>query len=193
VLNPFIDVVPKLEDSTKREPLFEKDMLCVKNNLHKLRDEDQLLWIWLATTGMRLSEPFEVDREFEEAGIRYIVVGHKTPSSRRRIPIPDPVAKRLPKPITAKVFSDKAETAAKRIRYFLKGLGISYDKAKDSGNKTQTLHSLRHRAADRLRAADCPDQIRYELLGHEEVTIAQSYGRGYPVAKLKDWIEKVGW
>lgn len=54
----------------------------------------------------------------------------------------------------------------------------------------KVIHSLRHRAADRLRAANTPKDIRYALLGHEKIT-AGEYGEGYPVPMLRKWIDKI--
>jgi hypothetical protein len=51
---------------------------------------------------------------------------------------------------------------------------------------------LRHRAQDRLRAAECPEDIRWSILGHEEETVADSYGTGFSVPQLKKWIDKIG-
>ena len=34
-------------------------------------------------------------------------------------------------------------------------------------DERKVLHCLRHRAKDRLRAASCPQDIQYHLLGHE--------------------------
>ena len=54
------------------------------------------------------------------------------------------------------------------------------------------LHSLRHRAQDRLRAAGCPEDVRWSILGHEEETVAAGYGEGFPVTLLSRWIDKIG-
>jgi hypothetical protein len=56
----------------------------------------------------------------------------------------------------------------------------------------KVLHSLRHRAQDRLRAAGRPVDYRWELLGHEEKTVAEGYGEGFPGPLLKRWIDKIG-
>jgi hypothetical protein len=56
----------------------------------------------------------------------------------------------------------------------------------------KVVHSLRHRAQDRLRAAECPQDIRWALLGHEEKTVAEDYGKGFSVPLLKRWIDKIG-
>jgi hypothetical protein len=56
----------------------------------------------------------------------------------------------------------------------------------------KVIHSFRHRAADRLRAAECPEDIRWSILGHEEETVANSYGTSFSVPQLKKWIDKIG-
>jgi len=55
----------------------------------------------------------------------------------------------------------------------------------------KVVHSLRHRAADRLRAAGAPVDIRHALLGHEARSVAEGYGAGHLVVLLKKWIEKI--
>jgi integrase len=47
----------------------------------------QVLFRLLATTGMRLSEAFEIDDEMKERGCRYVIVGKKTEQSERRVPL----------------------------------------------------------------------------------------------------------
>ena len=56
----------------------------------------------------------------------------------------------------------------------------------------KVIHCFRHRAQDRLRAAECPEDIRRGVLGHEKKTIAEGYGEGFPVTVLKKWIDKIG-
>lgn len=86
--NPFSSVVAKRDDAEKRLPLSDADMKVVKRNLSRLDTSDQLLVQLLASTGMRLSEAFEIDGEEKERGVRYCIVGHKTPQSERRVPFP---------------------------------------------------------------------------------------------------------
>lgn len=43
-----------------------------------------------------------------------------------------------------------------------------------------------------MRAAECPEDIRWSILGHEEETVAAGYGEGFPVTVLKRWIDKIG-
>src|SRR6266550_5121772 len=86
--NPFSSIVPKRDDKQTRLPLNEADMKEVKRNLDRLDAGDQVLFRLLATTGMRLSEAFEIDGELKERGCRYVIVGKKTEQSLRRVPLP---------------------------------------------------------------------------------------------------------
>jgi integrase len=186
--NPFASVVPKRNDKQRRLPLTDADMKEVKRNFARLGESDQLLVRLLASTGMRLSEAFEIDSEEKERGVRYVIVGHKTEQSKRRVPLPADVLPHLPKKITGPLFArdraDPSDAASKRLNRFLDDCGIT------DGRKV--IHSLRHRAQDRLRAAGCPEDVRWVLLGHEKETVAAGYGVGFPVSMLKKWIDKIG-
>ncbi len=186
--NPFYNIVPKKnqddKDEEKRQPLGDADIRNAKRNLCQLNKSDQMLFRLLAATGMRLSEAYKVDREMKERGVRYIIVGNKTQQSRRRVPLPTDVLPYLPKTIRGKLFAGAPNGASKRLNKFLNDIGIT--------DPLKVVHSLRHRAQDRLRAAECPVDIRWELLGHEEETVAEGYGIGSPVTSLKKWIDKIG-
>src|SRR5271169_6521100 len=137
---------------------------------------------------MRLSEAFEIDGEMKERGVRYVIVGHKTEQSKRRVPLPACVLPYLPKVIKGPLFvrklADPADTASKHLNRFLNDCGIV--------DPRKVIHSLRHRAQDRLRAVGCPEDVRWALLGHEEKTVAAGYGEGFPVPLLRKWIDKIG-
>jgi hypothetical protein len=70
------------------------------------------------------------------------------------------------------------------LNAWLTDIGITDDR--------KVMHSLRHRAQDQLRAAGCPEDVRWALLGHEKKTIAAGYGTGFPVLMLREWIDKIG-
>ena len=97
--NPFAGVVPERADKMKRLPLSDADMKIIKRNLNRLGTSEQMLVRLLASTGMRLSEAFEIDGEEKERGVRYVIVGKKTPQSLRRVPLPAAVLPDLPKAI----------------------------------------------------------------------------------------------
>jgi integrase len=186
--NPFVSIVPKRDDKVIRLPLEEADMKACRRNLDKLDEADALLFRLLAATGMRLSEAFEIEGEMKERGVRYVIVGHKTEQSKRRVPIPACVLPYLPKVIKGPLFvsklGDPADTASKHLNRFLNDCGIV--------DPRKVVHSLRHRAQDRLRAAGCPEDVRWALLGHEEKTVAAGYGEGFPVPMLRKWVDKIG-
>ena len=182
--NPFSSVVPKRDDKQKRLPLSEADIKNAKRELGQLDERDQLLFRLLATTGMRLSEAFEIHSEMKERSCRYVIIGKKTPQSHRRVPLPAVALPYLPKVIKGPLFEGRTPAASKRLNKFIRRIGI--------GDKGKVLHSLRHRAQDRLRAAGCPVDYRWALLGHEEETVAEGYGLGFPVPMLKKWIDRIG-
>ena len=186
--NPFSSIVPERNDKLRRLPLDDADMKVAKRNLDKLSESDQLLFRLLASTGMRLSEAFEIDGEMKERGVRYVMVGKKTEQSLRRVPLPAAVLPYLPKAIKGQLFvskhADPPDMASKRLGKFLDDIGIT--------DPRKVVHSLRHRAQDRLRAAGCPEDVRWALLGHEEKTVAAGYGEGFPVPLLRKWVDKIG-
>lgn len=182
--NPFSRIVPKADDMVQRLPLSEEDVRLARTNLTNLQISDQFLFVMLASTGMRLSEAFEIDREFEENGCRYAIVGKKSLSSKRRIPFPKAVLPFLPKQIKGPLFAGSIPAASKRLNRFLTGIGIV--------DPRKVIHSLRHRAQDRLRAANCPRDYRWAILGHEIKTVAEGYGEGFPVPMLKKWMDRIG-
>lgn len=186
--NPFAGVVPERNDKMKRLPLSDADMRTIKRNLSRLGESDQLLLRVLATTGMRLSEAFEIKGEEKERGVRYCIIGAKTSQSLRRVPFPETVLPYLPKKVTGPLFTrdaaDPEGAASKILNRFLDEIGVD--------DPRKAIHSLRHRAQDRLRAAGCREDVRWAILGHEQETVAAGYGEGFPVPMLKRWIDKIG-
>jgi integrase len=182
--NPFSSIIPKRDDAQRRLPFNEADIAEAKRNLDRLSESDRLLFRLLATTGMRLGEAFQIDTEAKERGCRFVIVGTKTDQSRRRVPLPNAVLPFLPKAIRGPLFAGSPAAASKRLNRFLREIGI-VDPAK-------VIHSTRHRAQDRLRAAGCPQDVREELLGHEKKSVAAGYGVGHPVPLLKRWIDEIG-
>jgi integrase len=183
--NPFSSIVPKSKDSARRLPFSDDDMKLIVENLDKLPLADRLMVTILATTGMRLGEAFHIKGEAVERGIRYVMVGSKTEASLRRVPLPAAMLPLLPKAIKGALFADDvASRASLRLNRFLRRIGIT--------DPNKVIHSFRHRAQDRLRAAECPSDIRHAILGHEERTVAAGYGEGFAVPVLKRWIDRIG-
>lgn len=184
-VNPFSIALPGKDNSIKRVPFNDDDMAAIKAGLGTLSAFDQLLVALLATTGMRLSEAFQVRSESSEKGVRYTVIGAKTAASKRRVPFPEVLLPYLPPKVAGPLFEGTPRDASYRLMRFIRACGIT--------DPTKVAHSFRHRAKDRLRAAACPLDIQYEILGHEEETVAASYGLGSPVTLLREWIDHIGW
>lgn len=183
--NPFSGVVANTKDALRRLPFDDADMQLIRDNLAKLSPSDQLMVRVLGTTGMRLGEVFQIDGEAIERDVRFVTVGSKTEQSLRRVPLPKDLLSHLPATIRGRLFpDDDTKCASARLHKWLRKIGIA-DPAK-------VMHSFRHRAQDRLRAAECPSDIRHAILGHEDRSIAEGYGEGFAVPVLKKWIDRIG-
>jgi len=182
--NPFSKIVPKRNDKERRLPLNDADMAAIKANLDTLDARNQLLFRILACTGMRLSEALSIKEEMIEGGVRFVIVGTKTAQSLRRVPLPDDVLPFLPETIKGPLFPGTREATSKRLGLFLDRCGIT--------DPNKVVHSLRHRAQDQLRIAECPQDMREALLGHSKVTVGEGYGIGFSVPQLKKWIDRIG-
>lgn len=94
----------------------------------------------------------------------------------------------MPKTIKGSLFGEDTRAnhraASKRLNKYLNDCGVV--------DKRKVIHSLRHRAQDRLRAAGAPQDIREALLGHSKVTVGEGYGVGFPVPMLRKWVDKIG-
>jgi len=190
--NPFSSVVPDRDDEDERDAFDDDDMKLIRANLHRLSESDQLLVRLLATTGMRRGEAFEIDREQTENGIRFVTIGTKTPQSLRRVPFPADLLPYLPPKITGRLIPGRMDSAGKRLRAWLTEIGITDpDKA--------PMHSFRHRAAQRLRAA-IPDESLREAIGgwangkkkKTSRKYGNKHGKGFPITILKEAIGKIG-
>ena len=191
-LNPFASVVPDRKDEAEREAFDDDDMKLIRANLHRLDASDRLLLRVLATTGMRRGEAFEIAGERTEDGTRYCIVGTKTPQSLRRVPFPKDLLPYLPAKITGPLFTGRKDGASKRLRKWLYEIGITDpDKA--------PMHSFRHRAAKRMRAANIPEDVREAIGGwangkgkKQSRKYGNKHGAGYPISVLRKAIDKIG-
>jgi integrase len=196
--NPFSGIVPNRDDAERRKPLSDADIATCKDKLDKLSEADRLLLRVLATTGMREGEAYQINGEQIEEGARFVIVGTKTDASLRRVPLPADLLPHLPATIIGPLFAadvaDRfAEATVKRLANRASKRLMSFLRDDCSiADPNKVVHSLRHRAQDRLRRAACPKPIRQELLGHDEATVGESYGEGHPVPMLKEWIDRIG-
>ena len=206
--NPFSGVVPVRDDEDERDPFTEDDIALMRANLHRLSESDQLLVRLLATTGMRRGEAFEIDREEIEDGIRFVTIGANKGAGKRRVPFPADLIDFLPKPkITGQLIPGRMDSAGKRLSKWMVEIGIEGitdpDKADDPDKAADLdkapMHSFRHRAAKRMRAASIPEDVREAVGGwangkrkKQSRKYANKHGAGYPLSVLKEAIDKIG-
>jgi integrase len=193
-LNPFKGAVGgQGAESDKRKRFTEDDMKMIRANLHRLDKNDQLLVRLLATTGLRRGEAFEIDGEQIEDGIRFCVVGTKTPQSLRRIPFPADLLPHLPNKITGQLIPGRLDMASKRLRAWLTDIGIT-------DPKKAPMHSFRHRAKRRLINADVPGELIDAVGGWadgKKKNSGDDYGKDednavFSITKVKEAIDKIG-
>jgi integrase len=53
------------------------------------------------------------------------------------------------------------------------------------------IHELRHTIADRLRDVQCPADVRFAIGGWAVKGVGESYGQGYTLKKMAEWLMKV--
>ncbi|MEG9502594.1 MAG: hypothetical protein MIN69_12170 [Methylorubrum extorquens] len=182
--NSFFKVVDHKDDKLDRLCFDANDMALAQGHmLPKLGKDERLMWIILATTGMRHSEAFSIREEFEEGGIRYVRVGAKTESSKRRVPLPDCLLPHLPRKITGPLFEDPSlKNISKNLLRAVRRV-VTKDKRK-------VVYSLRHRVHTRLREIGCPIDIQKEIVGHGNGDHG-NYGT-FGIRTLKPWIDQIG-
>lgn len=179
--NPFSSLKISVgAESDKRLPIEDDDLVKMRGQYPNMTKQDIFVWRLLCLTGMRLDEAFQISEIKTENGCDYFIVGSKTDSSLRRVPVPAPLTKDF---ANHSKLEGTSAACSKRILRAMRNAGICENKV---------VHSLRHRAKDRLRIAECPTDIQLQLLGHEIKTVASGYGTGYPVNVLAKWQKFIG-
>jgi integrase len=189
MINPFSAVVSDVgKDAVEKVRLDDADIAACRQNLDKLRAEDQLLFRFLCSTGARLGEAFQVVDEESAMGVRFCEVGTKTKASHRRIPFPDCLIPYLPPVIAGRLFKDDPGAAGKRLNQWLHDdCGIN-ERDPQTGEYIKTAHSLRHRAIELLDEAEIPDNVSRRLFGHTKDP-HDRYSKAIVV--LKKWVDKI--
>jgi integrase len=182
--NPFFKVITRVDDAEERIDFSDDDMRLMREEmLPKLGRDERLLWLVLASTGMRHSEAFSIREEFVEEGIRYVKVGGKTVSSVRQVPLPDCLIPHLPARITGPLFEDLSlKNVGKNLLRAVRRVGIT--------DSRKVVYSLRHRAHTRLRNAECDGDVQRAIVGHETGESHVKYGQ-FPIRVLRRWINEI--
>jgi len=195
--NPFNRLKVKGAAATRgdRLSLSEVDVMAVRD---AIPSEDLLaLYETLVATGARLAEVSgalcgDIDLQHRAFHIRpNDVRGLKSQSSKRVIPLSDKAFELL-----FALKHGREDTEPLFTRYGRPDGNTSASAAlmkhlrKVVTERKKTIHSLRHRKADQLRAVECPEEIRKALLGHSNREVAARYGDGNSLEILKKWLSK---
>lgn len=201
--NPFAQIpIPKSgADAKKREPFTGPELRALFDAC-KTQDDD-LRWLiaLLGDTGARLAEVAGLaleDLKLDEEIPHVVIQPHpwrslKTPGSAREVPLMGAAlwaaqrvkatankAQRFAFPRYTTATECKATHASNTIAKWIRSLDMDH-----------TAHELRHTMADRLRDVGCPQEVREAIGGWSSKGIAATYGKGYSLRVMSDWLGKV--
>lgn len=184
----------------KRLPIPIENIKSVQGLCREMDDDIRWLIALISDTGMRLSEAcgLLVEDIKLDADIPYIDLKPyswrplKTEGSERKIPLVGAslwAARRLVQEATnayafprySNTQECKANSASAAVNKWL-------------GNHVPdncVVHSFRHSLRDRCRAIQCPSDIIDQIGGWKTGGVGQSYGEGYPLGVLHEWMVRI--
>ena len=199
--NPFASMhLNTSKPSEKRRSIPVENVLRIQRVCYEMDDDIRWLIALLSDTGMRLSEAagLAIDDIHLDTDMPFVRLSEhhwrrlKTPSSQRDIPLVGAslwAAKRVVQnaandfafPRYCSEQQCKADYASNTLNKWLKG------HVPDGC----VIHSFRHSMRDRLRAVQCPSDILDQIGGWTTAGVGQSYGQGYNLAVLQEWLNKI--
>ena len=193
--------LPDLDDAKKRKPIPIENIKEIQRECMSIDDEARWLVALISDTGMRLSEAaglhvddIKLDCEIPHIDLKpHAWRGLKTRGSQRQIPLVGAslwAAKRVKANNTASPYAFPRYTSAE---------GTKANSASAAINKWLrprvpegcVIHSFRHSLRDRLRAVQCPSDMIDQIGGWSTAGVGQSYGEGYGLDSLKDWLKRL--
>ena len=200
--NPFQNLKwPPAQEKNKRVPFERNELLKIANHCKSVDDDMRWLVALQINTGCRLAEIVGLSKDdlSLENALPYITIrSHpwrrlKSETSERSIPLVGVslwAAQRALKNcdgqfifsryITSDSKNNKATHASNSLNKWLKTLVTG-----------KTTHSFRHALADRLRNADCPEEVLAEILGHSRAGMTKNYGIGFSLQVKQKWLSKI--
>ncbi|WP_249140519.1 MULTISPECIES: tyrosine-type recombinase/integrase [Bradyrhizobium] len=176
-----------------REPFdvnFIQNSLLEGGTLMGLNPEARRTVFLIAETGLRLSEAInltretiQLDCEVPHVQVRPDGRRMKTEQSRRDIPLVGVALEAMKlQPNGFPQYRDKNASLSAVLNKFLETRNLRTE-------RKLTIYSLRHSFKDRLIAAEAPDSIIDELMGHK--TYKPKYGRGATLDLKQKWLLKI--
>ena len=200
IKNPFIGIyLPNSGETKTRYPISSKNIKKLVEECYQI--DDDLRWpvALLVDSGMRLSEGVGLIKDdlVFDSEIPYInLTAHphrslKTANSRRKIPL-----------VGVSLW------AARKIKQtnshfcfprYTNKVGCNRNSASAALNKWikvvckthVVIHGLRHSFRDRLRAVQAPVDVIDQLGGWSYKSIGETYGDGYQLDVLNDWMQRI--
>ncbi len=192
--------LPKKDDVRKRQPIPADIILSVQAECQLMDDDLRWLIAFLSDTGMRLAEAVGLlvtDIKLDTDVPHVVIQQHqwrplKTASSERAVPL---VGMSL---WAARRINDTA-TGPYAFPRYNDGKRANSNHASAALNKwlrtrvpkDRVVHSFRHSMRDRLRAVQCPFDIVDRIGGWTTAGIGHSYGAGYELPVLHEWMMKI--
>ncbi len=194
----YVDVKIGVKD---RIP-FEINILReIQIRCSEVDDERRWLIALVSDTGMRLAEAVGLLRsDFQvREGIPCVMIKPhswrrlKTNSSERIVPLvghalwardrimSEKTDSKFAFPGYCDLSGNRSDSASAALNKWIKGNFIT----------DTTIHGFRHSMRDRLRAVQCPSDIIDQIGGWKTPGVGSSYGKGYPLSVLSDWMVKI--
>ncbi len=200
IKNPFIGIyMPDSGDTKTRHPVSSNNIQKLVNECYQIDDDLRWLVALLIDSGMRLSEGVGLveDDLILDSEIPYINLkphphrSLKTANSVRKIPLVGTslwAARQIRANNTYYCFPRyTSETFCNR-----NSASAALNKWIKNVCKTHVvIHGLRHAFRDRLRAIQAPADVMDQLGGWSYKSIGETYGDGYQLNVLNQWMRKI--
>ena len=192
--------LPKKDDVRKRQPIPIETIRSVQNECQTIDDDLRWLIAFLSDSGLRLAEAVGllITDIHIDTDIPHVVIQQhdwrplKTASSTRTVPL-----------VGISLWAAQRIVATSTSPYafgrYNDGKRANSNHASAALNKWLrtrvpkdcVVHSFRHSMRDRLRAVQCPFDIVDRIGGWTTAGIGHSYGAGYDLPVLHEWMMKI--
>ena len=196
----IINEVEVNADSQKRPSVPIDVIKAVQQRCVEVDDEARWAVALVSDTGLRLSEALGLIKEdvILDGPVPHLVVrSHpwrrlKTSASARKVPL-----------VGAALWAAQRASALSPSPFlfprYCSPEGCKGNSASGTLNKWLkpmmpegcVIHSFRHSFRDRLRAVQCPKDITDRLGGWSVSGVGESYGEGYPIEVLNQWMKRL--
>ena len=188
----------EVDGDTHKRPSVPTDVIAaVQQRCLEMDDEARWAVALVSDTGLRLSEALGLIKEdvILDGPVPHLVVrSHpwrrlKTSASARKVPL-----------VGAALWAAQRATALSPSPFmfprYCSAEGCKGNSASGTLNKWLkplmpegcVIHSFRHSFRDRMRAVQCPKDITDRLGGWSVAGVGESYGEGYPLEVLEEWM-----